>query len=554
MSTMGDQLKDSIIFKKQDALGINDAEDDKKFLLECFVDTGDLETLRKFDDARCLVLGRTGVGKTALLTKLKDNNIKKNNVIVINPEALAMHHISNSTIIRYMNDLGIDMNTFFKLLWRHALCVEIFNHHFRFTSSDETESLIEKLRYKFKKTNTHHLRALNYLEQWKHTFWKKSDDHVTEMISKTESELGGTLGVAGMGVKAGVNTSEKMTEEQKSVVKERAQSIVDEVQMREVTDLLSMLNEVVDDQQKQYYIVIDKLDKGWVEDNLRYKLIKALIETVRDINRFENLKPIVVLRADLLGHVFEVTHDTGFQEEKYSSLYMHVRWTREQLVELIDKRISYLLKSRYKRKDLNHTDILPNVIDGKPSIDYILDRTLMRPRDVIDFFNTILREAAGKTEISEQIIKDAARIYSRDRLDSIYYEWHADYPLLKKWIKLVREKGTDFFVGSFSDKDIKAKCLEYAVNYTGNTNLETDLLYEMAKNVIEEKMDIEEFKHYLMHVFYTTGIVGLRLDGYDKPSWSYDLQKEIAVEDIDKKTMVYVHPCFRSALNITSSF
>ncbi len=548
---MSEKTPSHIVFKKQDSIGVNDAEDDKQFLFECFVDTGDYDAICDFHNARCLVLGRTGAGKTALLTKLQEDNKDKKNVIAINPEALAMQHISNSTIIRYMYDLGIDMNTFFKLLWRHAICVEIFNHHFKLTTEEETETLIGQLRYQFKKSNPHHLRALNYLEEWSHTFWKKTDDHVTGMISKKETELDGALGSNLTGLSAKLGVKDRLSEEQTHVIKQRAQTIVDEVQMREVTDLLGMLNEVIQHKLKHYYIVIDKLDEGWVDDELRYRLIKALIETVRDLNRFENIKPVVVLRADLLGHVFELTKDSGFQEEKYSSLYLHVRWTRKQLIELIDRRIDFLLKSRYRSKSVTHLDILPDSVEGQTAIDYILDRTLMRPRDIIEFFNVIIREATENVTIGEETVIDAGRIYSRERLDSIYYEWYTDYPNLKKWVKVLREKGTNFFVGSLVAQDINDRCLEYAVTNTGTATAKTDRLYQLSNEVSEGKLDATEFINHLMHIFYVVGIVGLQVDGYDKPSWSQDLQKNISVEDINSKTTVYIHPCFRSALNIS---
>lgn len=538
------------IFRKQDLIGINDAEDDKKYLLKCFVDTGDLEAVLDFSNPRCLVLGRTGVGKTALLTKLQDQNKKRKNVIVINPEATAMHHISNSTIIRYMHELGIDLNTFFKLLWRHAICVEIFNHHFKITKEDETENLIDRLKCKFKKTNPHHFRALNYLLEWKDTFWKTSDDHVTGMISKKESELDNTLSASASSFKLGLSGKNKLTNEEARQIKQRAQLIVDEVQMKEVTDLLSMLNEVVEDQQKQYYLVIDKLDEGWVDDELRYRLIKALIETVRDINRFDNIKPLVALRADLLGHVFELTKDTGFQEEKYSSLYMHVRWTKSQLTEMIDKRLSLLLKDRYKKSEVTHQDILPQHVEGIDAMEYILDRTLLRPRDVIEFFNILIKEAVEVESVTENMVKKALRLYSRERLDSLYYEWTADYPKLKQWVKLLREKGTDFFCGSIDLKKIENLCVEYALENPLAASKDIDYLYHLSFEVGEGRLDPADFLSNLIHIFYKVGLVGVRIKGDTEPSWSYEINKKITVDDIDKQTMVFVHPCFRSALNI----
>jgi hypothetical protein len=58
---------DRFLFKRLDVIGHLDAEEDKAFLTSCFVDTGELAVLRDCADARRLVLGRSGAGKTALL-------------------------------------------------------------------------------------------------------------------------------------------------------------------------------------------------------------------------------------------------------------------------------------------------------------------------------------------------------------------------------------------------------------------------------------------------------------------------------------------------------
>ncbi len=537
-----------LVFRSEDTLGSNDAEDDKEYLLNCFIDVGDYNQLLDFSNKRCLVLGRTGIGKTALITKLQEEHGDK--VIVIKPESLAMQHITNSTIIRYMNDLGIELNTFYKLLWRHALCVEIFQHHFKAVDRAEGEDILSKLRYRFKKQNTHNYRALNYLEEWKDSFWEVSDSHVVEMVSKTEKALQGTVGAAYQGMGGEVKGNTTITDEEKTEVKKRAQSVVNDLQMKEVSDLLEMLNEVIEDRLQRYYIVIDKLDEGWVDDSLRYKLIKSLIETVRDINRVENIKPIVLLRVDLLGHVFDLTKDIGFQEEKYRSLYLDVHWTREQLIDMIDSRIDYLLKSRYQsNKKIRHTDILPDEVCGQPTIDYIIQRSLMRPRDLIEFFNICIREAVNNKTISPEQIVEAEREYSRRRLESIKYEWKADYPGLSFWLKILKKRPASFSVGDIQMADVRDLCLEYAVDSTiDGQSLILDKLYIAANKVVNNQMTIDKFRDQLIFALYNTSVVGLELESGDKSIWSFEMKSIALIDDINDNTVICIHPCFWSAL------
>mgnify|MGYP000873987834 FL=1 len=169
-----------IVLNKHDIIGVDDALDDKKYLLNCFVDLGDLDQIKDFESKKCLLLGRTGAGKTALVTKLQDD--KKNKVIVIDPEAVAMAHISNSSIVSSLVASGIDLNTFFKMLWRHEICVEIFARHLKITSETEYENIVEKIKYYFKTRNTKHFQALEYLEQWRDTFWKTNDSYISKVI------------------------------------------------------------------------------------------------------------------------------------------------------------------------------------------------------------------------------------------------------------------------------------------------------------------------------------------------------------------------------------
>ena len=80
-------------FRSHDHIGAADAESDHSFLRECFIDTGEIDLLLDCDDHRRIVLGRTGAGKTALLTQVAE---RAHGVINIKPESLALAYISQS--------------------------------------------------------------------------------------------------------------------------------------------------------------------------------------------------------------------------------------------------------------------------------------------------------------------------------------------------------------------------------------------------------------------------------------------------------------------------
>lgn len=104
-------------FRRHDTIGVADAEQDTEFLPACFVDTGDLGLLRNTRLPPRIVVGRTGSGKTALLNRLLETEPR---AIRIPPESLALPYISNSSILTFVSALGVNLDIFFRLLWRHV--------------------------------------------------------------------------------------------------------------------------------------------------------------------------------------------------------------------------------------------------------------------------------------------------------------------------------------------------------------------------------------------------------------------------------------------------
>src|SRR5260221_8298891 len=109
-------------FRKDTNIGAPAAEEDGRFLETAFVDTGALDILRSKSRSECIVMGRSGAGKTALLAKLAE---QEERVIKIAPESLALSYISENTSLRFFIELGLNLEPFYRLLWRHIFTVEI---------------------------------------------------------------------------------------------------------------------------------------------------------------------------------------------------------------------------------------------------------------------------------------------------------------------------------------------------------------------------------------------------------------------------------------------
>lgn len=137
---------DKFRFRKHDNIGAADAEGDR-FLNDCFVNTGDIEVLCNCTDCRSIVVGRTGSGKTAILQRIVET---EDRAIVISPEGLSLSYVSNSTIINYLSDLGVNLDVFYKLLWRHVFAVELIKRHFGINDEMDLNSFWSKVASYFK--------------------------------------------------------------------------------------------------------------------------------------------------------------------------------------------------------------------------------------------------------------------------------------------------------------------------------------------------------------------------------------------------------------------
>jgi GTPase SAR1 family protein len=173
-------------FRKASHIGISQAELDDRYLQSCYVDSGYLELAFDTKVAKIFVNGRTGTGKTALLLKLASE--KPDQVVFVRPEALALSHISNSNIIRFFESLGVRMDPFYKLLWRHTLAVELIKLRYNIKSEEGRRSFLERLSVLLKKDKGKE-EAVKYLITYGDSFWQDTERRITETTQKIESQL-----------------------------------------------------------------------------------------------------------------------------------------------------------------------------------------------------------------------------------------------------------------------------------------------------------------------------------------------------------------------------
>ncbi len=543
--------KETFRFQKNDQIGAVSAEDDE-FLKDCFVDTGDLKYLTDLKDHRHIIIGRTGTGKSALIMRLLVT--KSDRVIKISPETLALTYISNSTILKFFTDLGVNLDPFFKLLWRHVFTVEILNHYFS-KEEKKKESFIDQLKMKFCGSSLKEKEiqsAIKYLEEWGKEFWQETEFRVKEITEKFENdlkaELSGKVDLEAIAANTGFFLKEKLNEELRTELLTRGQDIVSRVQVKDLSKIIELLDSVLEDPQQPYYLIIDNLDENWVEDRIRYKLIMALILNLREFNKIRHVKLVIALRRDLIERVFRLTRDSGFQEEKYQSLYLHLSWNKNQILEILNRRINQLVKRSYTSKDVGYQDLLPRRINKIKIEDYIF-QIAPRPRDVITFFNNCILVAEGKCNITLDNFRKAEGVYSRSRLRALGDEWSSNYPSLLDFSQILQNHPSSFKVDTIKDSDIEDLCLKVAIENPNGLGPLQQSAFQVTECILEAK----NFKLTLIYIFYLVGLIGIKLNPHES-KWQFgDMGRGISSGEVTPQTSIFINFPYQRALGIKIS-
>ena len=381
------------------------------------------------------------------------------------------------------------------------------------------------------------------------SFWKETDERVKETTKKTETELKAALSKI-TNAHVDLEASKKWTSEQKSEIRAIGQEVVSKVKLKDLNRVFDLLKDEVDDQSGfPYFIVIDDLDQEWADESIRYKLIHALIETIRDFQKVKNVEIMICLRTDLVDRVMRQIKGPGYQEEKLKSLFLNLTWTERQLSDLLDARINQLVRDSYTLATITHKDLLPKM--GKQSskdsaLRYMLDRTLMRPRDLITFFNFCIARAVDRPDITKSILLAAEGDYSIDRRRSLEQEWQADYPELNEYIDFFKKRPPQFRLSDLDEDEVLAFVIGYTSRHPQPEGGLGHLTYQFYNNVIGASI----FRISMASILYSIGFLGVKTESYTSMQFIGLGQGTLTKDDINDNCLCSVHKMYWRALGI----
>ncbi len=537
--------KNPVKIKRNLSIGDLDAETDNEFLDTCFIDKGYLEDLLDVKSPRSIIVGRTGAGKSALLYKVSSSidNYKK-----IDPNDISVKFLEHSDIIQFMDKLGVNLDLFYKMLWRHILIIELVRLRYKIRNEEDNESFFRGLVDRFKRDEVKQ-KAINYFRDWGDKFWLDTDEQLKQITRKLEDETKANLGVKYSGIDVSLSGASKLSDEQKTEITQRASQVVSGLQIKQLNEMLDMLAEYsFKDPQKHYYLLIDQLDEDWADTNTRCKFIRALIEEVKGFRKISHVKILVALRKDLIDLVFDKTRGAGFQEEKYESYILQIQWSSSELIDLVEKRVRETFRRVYTKDQVTISDIFPEarkVAHGKTPMEYILERTLLRPRDILQFVNETFKVGVDKDKITWTLIHEAETAYSEKRLRSLKEEWGETYPSFEDTIEILRGRKSTFNFSDFKNSQFESVITKLSTKKTA------DPCVVIAKEYFEVTGSTEnEIISTVLSCLYKVGAIGIKLETNNTFIWSYRNKSAVSSGEAERTSQLKIHKMLHKTLDI----
>jgi hypothetical protein len=276
--------------------------------------------------------------------------------------------------------------------------------------------------------------------------------------------------------------------------------------------------------ERKLYFLFDKVDDLWDSSIEGQKLIVGLLRAAKEINdRFDFIKVIIFLRTDIYSYLR--FHDS----DKYRSQTEFISWDVENLKKLIALRIR---KSTNMKTDLDGfwDGFFPYQIDNKSSFEFMVQYTLMRPRDLIQLCNKCRDEALARngTQILPIDIFKAIGDYSIWKLEDLVSEYSVQYPFFEKILLSIFYANPSYELG----------------------REKIELLLNMNKAELVKQYGAKYFEplDVLLQILYTVGFLGVVY----KESVLFEFLGDKVV--LPYANLFQVHKAFRKGLRIPDPY
>jgi energy-coupling factor transporter ATP-binding protein EcfA2 len=199
--------------------------------------------------------------------------------------------------------------------------------------------------------------------------------------------------------------------------------------LEEISELLDPLNEIAG--RKGLVILVDELDRGWDASEDAIAFVAGLFQAAVSIaDRTPNVRVLVSLRRELYENIPALYEDA----QKVRDIVETVEWDEEQLLELITRRIGHSITGAQQLSSEEKWNLIfagTLAYRRTKSFNYMVDRTLYRPRELIQFCTDVrdtAQQAGTDFPVDYDRISEAELSYSEARLKDISAEYRFQYP------------------------------------------------------------------------------------------------------------------------------
>ncbi len=383
-----------------------------------------------------LVLGRKGMGKTAIyeyLKKADSNELNGYETICINfnDYPWPAHQL-------YKEALAGELSAYQKS-WRYLFFVKALSKLIDIKERN-SESLNRELKW-----------AKNYIEK----IYGNPDPSLKEVILSKLSRLSAVEGPSiefdELSFEVGEVSFEDIAEDKQLQVKLRSNAFT----------LLGYFEKIFKNNcgQNKFLIALDQLDENWLEGEIEEysKVLINLVNVCRNItgdsSLSKNLKVVPFLRTDIY-------HSLKFNDKNklLQDSSITIAWDTESLDDMYFERIKKYAPDDFNldmQKKSGNLFEFSFARQGTPAFKYITRRSFFRPRDIIVYFNKIRAcHTANKSGLYT-----SAELYSADReasanvYNELIDEWSNQFPDIEKLLTVLQMIQVETFTYSdFSEK------------------------------------------------------------------------------------------------------
>ena len=306
--------------------------------------------------------------------------------------------------------------------------------------------------------------------------------------------------------------------------------------LEEIEPLLPPLKELAS--KRRVSVFVDELDRGWDSSEDAKAFVAGLFQACVSINQLSpHITVYISLRKELYDSIPALYEDA----QKYRDIIETIAWDEPSLRSLIAKRIRYAIPSLIEANDAEAWNaVFAETLQYRQSnsFNYMIDRTLYRPREIIQFCTDSLEESKTQKTfpIDYPVISRAELRYGEERTKDIAAEYRFQYPGLLSIFEVFRGRDYTFDRQALEDLCLSITVGEYGIDKTAQAwviNQEPNLLIEILWRV------------GFLRAQAVGGVKALRRSGS-----SYLGPHQVSNLNLENISRLHVHPMFRAFLGM----